>query len=160
MNKIIGTTLLLALFATVANAQQIDGSSELTILNKSDLMVKSVIANASQVQVSGITTYQIGDNNRHQLNQQQGENQIRLVQQGNFNNMDLQLLGEGNNYQFSQLGNNNDLQLRNLQANNNTLQIVQRGDNNQLIDNGSGTLNVPLRIEQSGGMKVLINGQQ
>lgn len=159
MKKILSYTVFLSVLVTVSHAQQIGGASELTILTKSDFMVQSVLANASSVQVSEISSYQRGDGNRNQLNPQQAENNIRMVQQGNFNNMDLQVLGEGNNYQFSQLGNNNDLQLRNLQSNNNTLQIIQRGNGNQLVDNGSGALNVPLRIEQSGGMRVLINGQ-
>jgi hypothetical protein len=149
----------LGLFSLNAQAQQLSGSAELTVLTKSDFMVQSVLSGASSVQVSALETYQIGNDNVRRINPQTGENQIRLIQQGNSNTMDLQLYGEGNNYRFSQVGNNNDLQLRNLEANNNTLQIMQRGNGNQLIDNGSGLLNRPLRIEQSGGMKVLINGQ-
>lgn len=152
-------SLLLGLFAISAQAQQIGGSSELTILRSSDLKVQSVLATASTVQVPEFITAQRGDGNRARLNPQDAENQIRLIQDGNFNTMDLQVYGQGNNYQFSQLGNGNDLQIRNLQATNNTLQIVQRGNDNQLIDNGSGTLNRPIRIEQSGGMKIMINGQ-
>jgi len=160
MKNNLSLALLLGLFAVSAQAQQIGGSSELTILRSDDLKVQSVLATASGVQVPEFTTTQRGDGNRVRLNPQDAENQIRLIQGGNFNSMDLQVYGEGNNYQFSQIGNNNDLQVRNLQATNNTLQIVQRGNGNQLIDNGSGTLNRPIRIEQSGGMRIMINGQQ
>ncbi len=157
MKKIAG--IFLVLLAVQAQAQQLSSSPELTVLTKSDLMVQSVLNSASSVQVSEITSFQHGNANQLRLNPQMGENQIQLVQQGSFNNMDLHLTGEQNNYQFSQLGNRNDLQINNLQANDNTLQITQRGDGNQLIDNGSGLLSRPMRIEQSGGMKVLINGQ-
>lgn len=160
MKKNLFLALLLGVSALSVQAQQIGGSSELMILNGNDLKVQSVLASASAVRVNEVTTTQIGDSNRSRLNPQDSENQIRLIQNGNFNNMDLEVHGKGNNYQFSQVGNGNDLQIRNLQATNNTLQIVQRGNDNQLIDNGSGTLNRPLRIEQSGGMKIMINGQQ
>ncbi|WP_373514705.1 hypothetical protein [Persicitalea sp.] len=159
-----GLAFLLLMGSTFAQAQQLGTDPELTVLNKSDLMMQSSLTNASSssvqvMQVGQVTSYQQGDGNRQYVNPNAGENNLRLVQQGDFNNMDLNLLGEGNTYQFSQLGNNNDLQLRSLEASNNTLQIIQRGNSNQLIDNGSGLLDRPIRIEQSGGMKVLINGQ-
>ena len=159
MKQAAGFVFAMLLGSTSAQAQQMGGAPELTVLTKSDLMVQSVLTNASSVQVGTVASYQQGDGNRQHVNPNAGENNLRLIQQGDFNNMDLNLLGEGNTYQFSQLGNNNDLQLRSLEASNNTLQIVQRGNNNQLIDSGSGLLNRPIRIEQSGGMKVLINGQ-
>ncbi|GHB58341.1 hypothetical protein [Persicitalea jodogahamensis] len=162
MKQIAALVLTFILSSTLTRAQQLGGSPELTVLTKSDLMVQSVLTSASSVQVGQtgeIVSYQQGSFNRQNINPNAGENSLRLVQQGNFNNMDLNVLGEGNNYQFSQLGNNNDLQLRSLEASNNTLQIVQRGNDNQLIDNSSGLLNRPIRIEQSGGMKILINGQ-
>ncbi len=162
MKEIAAFVLTIILSSTLTRAQQLGGAPELTVLTRSDLMVQSVLTNASSVQIgqTGETvSYQQGSFNRQNINPNAGENSLRLVQQGNFNNMDLNILGEGSNYQFSQLGNNNDLQLRSLEASNNTLQIVQRGNDNQLIDNGSGLLNRPIRIEQSGGMKVLINGQ-
>lgn len=159
MNKFIVSIFALVLLSASAEAQQVAGSRELVVLTQSDLMVNSVLNNASSVSVAELRAYQSGNGNQQRISPQNGENDIRLIQQGDFNNMDLQLLGEGNKYQFSQLGNNNDLQLHNLQAKNNTLQIVQRGNGNQLIDNGSGLLTRPIRIEQSGGMKVLINGQ-
>ena len=160
LKQIAGIAVALILVSTLAQAQQLmGGAQELTILTKSDLMVQSVLTNASSVQVSEIFSYQQGSHNRQQVNPDAGENSLRLIQQGNFNTMDLNLLGEGNTYQFSQLGDNNDLQLRKLEASNNTLQIIQRGNDNQLIDNGSGLLDRPIRIEQRGGMKVLINGQ-
>lgn len=159
MKNTLCFTLILGFVTGVAQAQQLNGSSELTILRGDDLKIQSVLASASTVQVNEITTMQNGNNNLAHLNPQNGENQIRLIQNGNFNSIDLQVYGEGNNYQFSQIGNRNDLQIRNLEATNNTLQIVQKGDGNQLIDNGSGTFNRPLRIEQTGGMKIMINGQ-
>ena len=159
MNKFIVLAFILGLFSSSVEAQQSAGSGELTILTQNDLMINSVLSNASLVSVAELKAYQSGNGNQQRISPQNGENNIRLIQQGDFNTMDLQLQGEGNNYQFSQLGNGNDLQLRNLQTNNNTLQIVQRGNGNQLIDNGSGLLSRPIRIEQSGGMKVLINGQ-
>lgn len=160
MKNTLCFTLLLGLLAGLVQAQQLSGSSELTILKGDNLKVQSVLASASMVQVNESTTIQLGNANLAHLNPQNGENQIRLIQNGDFNRMDLQVYGEGNNYQFSQIGSRNDLQIRNLEATNNTLQIVQRGEGNQLIDNGSGTLNRPLRIEQTGGMKIMINGQQ
>lgn len=153
---ILGTVLLIG---NAGQAQQLSGNSELTLLNQSELAIKQVLATASSVRVDEMISYQRGNGNQQSLNPQDGKSQIQMVQDGSFNSIDVQLMGERNNYQFIQQGNRNVLELRNVQANDNTLQIVQRGNDNQLIDRGSGLMSRPIRIEQSGGMKVLINGQ-
>lgn len=159
MKKLLALVGLTLLIGSTVSAQQLGGSSELTLLNQSGLSIKQVLASASSVSVGELTSYQRGNTNQQSINPQRGENQIQMIQEGSFNTMDVQMFGEHNNYQFIQQGNRNVLELRNVQANDNTLQIVQRGNNNQLIDHGSGLLSRPIRIEQSGGMKVFINGQ-
>ncbi|MPR35281.1 hypothetical protein [Salmonirosea aquatica] len=159
MKKLLAFAGTVLLLNSAAHAQQLSGSSELTLLNQSGLSIKQVLASASSVSLDELTSYQRGNANQQTINPQQGENQIQMIQDGSFNTMDVQLLGERNNFQFVQQGNRNVLELRNVQANDNTLQIIQRGNNNQLIDQGSGLLSRPIRIEQSGGMKVFINGQ-
>lgn len=154
---------LVCLVATIcaSEAQQLTGSSELTLLNQSGLQIRQVLASASSVRVDEITTFQRGDGNQQTINPQAqlGNNQIRMAQDGSFNTIDVELLGERNNFQFVQQGNRNALELRNVRANDNTLQVIQKGDGNQLIDHGSGLMSRPIRIEQTGGMKVFINGQ-
>lgn len=159
MQKILSIVVMLLLLGSAIQAQQLRATSELTILNQSALQVQQVLTSASSVRVDEITSYQRGNNNQQNLNPQRGESQIQMIQDGSFNSIDVQLLGERNTYQFIQQGNRNVLELRNVQATDNTLQIVQRGNGNQLIDHGSGLMSRPIRIEQSGGMKVYINGQ-
>ncbi len=159
MRIIVLCFLMVSVLVRVSQAQQIRGASELNILNQPDLMVQKTLASASSVRVSEIMSYQNGNANQQVVSPQSSSNNIRLIQDGNLNTMDLRMAGEWNNYEFIQQGNRNVLELRNVQANENTLQIVQKGNGNQLTDLGSGLLNRPIRIEQSGGMKIIINGQ-
>lgn len=159
MKNFLSIAAMLLWLGGATQAQQLRATSELTVLNQSTLQVQQVLASASSVRVDELTSYQRGNNNQQSLNPQRGESQIQMIQDGSFNSIDVQLLGERNNYQFIQQGNRNVLELRNVQATDNTLQIVQRGNGNQLIDHGSGLMSRPIRIEQSGGMKVFINGQ-
>lgn len=157
MNKIAILLLAVGSLMTYATqAQQLQGSSELAILSQSNAGARKTLATASSVQVSEMMTFQRGIGNSQSLNPQRGENNIQLIQDGNFNAIDAQLMGENSRVQLIQQGNRNVLDVQNVQTTNNTLQVVQRGDGNQLVDHGTGLLNRSIRIEQSGGMKLIV----
>lgn len=157
MNKLLTAFLAIGSLLTYsAQAQQLRGSSELAILSQSNVGTRDFLNSAASVQQNQTTTLQRGTGNQVFLNPQQGENDIRLIQNGNFNAIDAQLLGENSRVQLFQQGDRNILDIRNVQTTNNTLQVMQRGDNNELVDYGSGLLNRSIRIEQSGGMKLIV----
>lgn len=157
MNKLLTAFLAIGCLLTYsAQAQQLRGSSELAILSQSNVGTRDFMNSAASVQQNQTTTLQRGTGNQVFLNPQQGESDIRLIQNGNFNAIDAQLLGENSRVQLFQQGDRNILDIRNVQTTNNTLQVMQRGDNNELVDYGSGLLNRSIRIEQSGGMKLIV----
>lgn len=155
--KAILFALILTCIGLQSMAQQIL-DSELAIQTEQSLMMKQVMAKASSVHVDEILGYQNGLSNSLSLDMPRGVNRLTVVQEGDLNLIDFQAHGINNDFQFIQRGNSNNLQLANVQGSSNTLQVVQRGNGNQLIDRGSGLMNRPLRIEQSGGMKLIING--
>lgn len=146
--------LLLALMPWAASAQV----SELDLFTKQSLQMQQMTANASSVSVEEIKSFQAGSGNSQRIANGGERNQLQLIQEGNLNSIQMQLDGSGNRQQFIQQGNRNSLDLGNVGATNSSLQIIQRGDGNQLTDTGSSLLRGPIRIEQSGGMRVLING--
>ncbi len=153
MRELMGV-LLLAFVPLLASAQV----SELDLVTKQNLQMQQVTANASSVSVQGLTGFQAGNGNSQRITNQGEGNQLQIIQEGNLNSIQMQLEGSGNRQQFIQQGNRNSLDLRGVQATNSSLQIIQRGEGNQLTDTGSSLLRSPIRIEQSGGMRILING--
>ncbi|WP_019988858.1 hypothetical protein [Rudanella lutea] len=104
---------------------------------------------------------QSGQNNRFSFEGSPGNtgNQITFTQTGNNNQLDFSLTGSNNTYLFEQIGNRNVLDLQNFQTNGVRLEIGQSGNGNRLETNGYPLSNstIPLRITQTGGMRLIIN---
>jgi hypothetical protein len=100
---------------------------------------------------------QTGRLNNVQYRETGRDNQVRVQQQGAQNSLDLDLSGNDNQYSIAQKGNQNRFQWGAVQQDGGQLEVVQRGHNNQLIREGSATAaGVPMRIEQTGGMQLII----
>lgn len=109
-------------------------------------------------QTSEINIRQVGETNRVKLTGSGRENRLLVTQNGDTNQVDLDLLGEQNLLNVNQQGSRNVVDLRAVRANGEQLHISQQGNGNGL--SGSGyplATGVPIRIEQSGGMQLLIS---
>lgn len=85
-------------------------------------------------------------------------NTTNFRQTGDGNQLELNLIGSGNRYMVEQTGNRNVLSLPDVRSLNADVQLIQRGDGNQLIRAGSLSVGagVQMRIEQTGGMKIML----
>lgn len=105
---------------------------------------------------SEISLNQSGGNNNLRYVDLGNSNNARLRQIGNNNELELQLLGNDNAYELSQLGNNNTLKIVEPRSNVG-FSLTQTGNGNVLeqtfLPSGRG---VPMQIEQSGGMRLII----
>ncbi|GAA4403060.1 hypothetical protein GCM10023187_18770 [Nibrella viscosa] len=137
--------LLFSLLSVAASAQ-----SEFTCKPGVQPALKTPLSNE-------IILLQSGQLNQIQLQDKGAGNQINLQQQGINNVLDLDISGNDNQYSFSQQGDNNLAQWHSRQQNHRQLEVLQRGDNNRLIqDGGSLPGGIPMRIEQTGGMQLII----
>ncbi len=103
-----------------------------------------------------ITLVQSGQLNQLQYKETGRANAISLSQQGVNNLLDVDIEGSDNRFSFAQQGDNNAALWR-ARQNNGQLDVLQRGDNNRLVqEGGSPAAGVPMRIEQTGGMQLLI----
>lgn len=104
-----------------------------------------------------ITLVQTGQLNQLRFQETGRDNTVRLSQQGTNNALDLEVSGTGNRFDFVQLGDNNVTQWRARQQHNGQLEVLQRGNNNHLIQEGGFPVaGVPMRIEQTGGMQLIL----
>jgi hypothetical protein len=102
---------------------------------------------------------QAGSGNRLSFRSQGEGNNATFRQVGDANQIDLNLTGNSNRYVVEQVGNQNLLSLPDVRSVNADVQLIQRGDGNQLIREGSLSVGVQMRIEQTGGMRlILTNG--
>ncbi len=105
---------------------------------------------------SEITLVQTGQLNQLQYRETGSRNAVSLLQHGTNNTLDVDMIGSDNRYSFAQQGDNNAAQWRSRQ-NNGQLDVLQRGNNNQLVqDGGTFAPGVSMRIEQTGGMQLVI----
>lgn len=104
-----------------------------------------------------ITLLQTGQLNQLRVQDTGRGNTVRLSQQGTNNALDLELSGTGNRFDFAQLGDNNLTQWRAGQPTNGQVDVLQRGNHNRLIQEGGAPVaGVPMRIEQTGGMQLIL----
>ena len=100
---------------------------------------------------------QTGRLNDVQYRETGSNNRVRVQQQGAQNSLDLDLSGNDNQYSIAQKGNQNRFQWGAVQQDGVQLDVSQRGNNNQLIREGSAmAAGVPMRIEQTGGIQLTI----
>ncbi|WP_345246018.1 hypothetical protein [Nibrella saemangeumensis] len=112
--------------------------------------------NGTTPTTSEVILLQSGQLNQIRYSDSGTGNKVSLQQQGASNVLDLDLSGSDNQYSFAQQGDNNRAQWWSGQ-NNSVLDVLQRGNNNLLVqDGGSPASGVPMRIEQTGGMQLVI----
>jgi hypothetical protein len=103
-----------------------------------------------------ITLVQSGQLNQLHYQETGRANAVSLSQQGTNNLLDVDIVGADNRYSFAQQGDNNATLWR-ARQNNGQLDVLQRGNNNLLLQEGSSPASgVPMRIEQTGGMQLII----
>ncbi len=107
---------------------------------------------------SDASIVQAGSGNQLTLRSRGDGNATNLRQVGDGNQLELNLIGNGNRYFVEQMGNRNVLSLPDVRSSNADVQLIQRGDGNQLIRAGSLSVGagVQMRIEQTGGMKIML----
>ncbi|RME93997.1 MAG: hypothetical protein D6772_15255 [Bacteroidetes bacterium] len=131
---------------------------------------------------SAVRLRQIGEFNEV-LIEQTSQQTLLAQQQGNYNMIEVQLSGDANLVTAQQEGNHNNYELH-LEGTDNRLQVVQDGEYNNLIqdfkrveglqidvqqtgngnslemtESDAGPMVLPLRIEQTGGMQLIISNQ-
>lgn len=134
-------------------------SLPLTASAQSEVYFRQPVAdrNLAGLTSGEITLVQTGQLNQVRVQQTGADNSVRLSQQGISNTLDVAVSGTGNRYDFAQQGDGNVAQWRAGQQNNGQLDVLQRGNNNQLIQEGSvPAAGVSMRIEQTGGMQLLL----
>ncbi|QHV95532.1 hypothetical protein [Spirosoma endbachense] len=119
-------------------------------------LVQQAIVSGNVTAGSTVLIDQAGTGNKLLTSSQGSANAMLLRQTGNQNQLELNLIGNGNHYTVDQIGNQNVLTMPDVRSNNVDVQLIQRGDGNQLIREGSLSVGVPMRIEQTGGMKVIL----
>lgn len=128
----------------------------LAVSAQSEAYFRQPVVNGTGLAASELTLVQTGQLNQLQYQETGRTNAVRITQQGHANALDIELTGSNNRYGFAQQGDNNLTQWRASQ-NNGQVDVLQRGNNNQLIQEGSVVAaGVSLRIEQTGGMRVLL----
>jgi hypothetical protein len=87
-----------------------------------------------------------------------GQNKFQANQNGSGNEVNLDLSGGGNEFLFSQQGNNNKALLPNTMSSGKQFELNQTGNGNELTRDGAsvGTLPMSMKIEQTGGMRLII----
>ena len=127
-------------------------------LAQSEAYFRQPVANrtVAGLSASEVTLVQTGQLNQVQYQAMGRSNTVSLSQQGTANTLDLTITGANGHYSFAQQGDYNVARWQSRQ-NNAQLEVWQRGDNNQLIQTGDGrAAGVPLRIEQTGGMQLIL----
>lgn len=157
--------LTLSLLAGRAFAQSVTdseafwgGTLPLTVLERQAVLTGQVNQAADQV-----TLQQRGSGNQARYQNTGGGqgNRATLTQEGDDNRLSLSVNGSRNEYLLEQRGNANDLQLNGLRGDNLNLSVRQAGNHNGLTLSsdaleGVGGAVGPIRIEQSGGMRVTV----
>ena len=120
-----------------------------------DQSQSAFMANVSQKE--GLSVYVNGSFNRLTVSNQSSNSQVQLVQNGNGNNMNVSTGGSENKLALSQSGDNNNLNMMLLYGDGLQMQVKQTGSDNGLTSVGTPLIYAtPIRIEQSGGMKISI----
>ena len=108
-------------------------------------------------QKEGLSVYVNGSFNRLTVSNQNSNGQVQLVQNGNGNTMNVSTGGNENKLVLSQNGDNNNLDMMLLYGDGLQMQVKQTGSDNGLTSVGTPSVYAtPIRIEQSGGMKISI----
>ncbi|TDE15320.1 hypothetical protein [Dyadobacter psychrotolerans] len=155
---------LSALSLGALHAQQVPGeasfgSSAQSLSNLSDQAKISVISSFGGTGRPGsnANVIQSGNQNSLNLNLTGNGNNIVTSQIGDLNQLNLDLNGSNSQYVLEQSGNSNELQMKNIKSSGINFQSTQKDGGNSLILQGGsiGSLQ-SMKIEQTGGMKIII----
>lgn len=133
------------------------GTLPLTVTERQAVLTGQAFEAADQV-----TLRQRGSGNQASYQHSGGRgNRVTMTQEGDDNRLHLSVDGSQNEYWLEQRGNANDLQLNGLRGDGLNLSVRQAGNHNGLTlsrDALEGTVGTvgPIRIEQSGGMRVTV----
>ena len=127
------------------------------------VMERQAVLTGQTSQTDAVTLRQRGSGNEAYYRNAGGgqTNRVALTQEGDNNRLSLTLNGGQNDYRLDQLGNANDLQLNGMRGDNVNLSVRQAGNGNGLVVadsalEGLGGTVGPIKIEQSGGMRVTV----
>lgn len=122
------------------------------------LSVRQLYQSRTQSSESEIFIGQNGFNNQLSYANSGQDNTVRFNQNGNNNDIELNLLSNNTTVDLNQNGNNNELRLTDVADDGTTHLYTQNGNNNSLIQEGglTGAKGVSMRVEQSGGMRLVI----
>jgi opacity protein-like surface antigen len=148
-----------ALYAQQVSGEATFGSFSQSLSNLPDQAVISVINNYAGTGKPGThaSVIQTGDYNNLNLNLSGSGNNVLTTQIGDMNKLNLDLDGSNSQYVLEQNGNSNQLLMKNIRSNGINFQSSQTGGANTLtLEGGSMGSLQSMKIEQSGGMKLII----
>lgn len=135
-----------------------DASSPIRFRDQ-DLFLAQLLLRNSQYNPSGgpseIAITQAGANNRISYEDNGTSTSAYLGQNGSNNELDLRVYGDENSYSLQQNNNNNYLKITDFR-NNTAFGLTQNGNSTLEATFLPGGRGVPMRIEQSGGMQLIV----
>ncbi|HEV7382459.1 MAG TPA: hypothetical protein VGN64_21840, partial [Dyadobacter sp.] len=105
---------------------------------------------------SNANAVQTGNQNTLNLNLTGNGNNIVTSQVGDANMLNMDFVGTNSQYVLTQDGNGNQLQMNNITSNGVDVRISQKDGNNNLTLEGGITPLESMKIEQTGGMRIII----
>ncbi|REA57752.1 hypothetical protein DSL64_22730 [Dyadobacter luteus] len=105
---------------------------------------------------SNANAVQTGNQNVLNLNLTGNGNNIMTSQVGDGNVLNMDFVGKNSQYLLNQEGNGNQLQMNNITSNGVDVRINQKDGQNNLTFEGGITPLESMKIEQSGGMRIII----
>jgi hypothetical protein len=105
---------------------------------------------------SNANVVQTGNQNSLNLNLTGNGNNILTQQLGNGNVLYMDFVGTNSQYVLTQEGNENTLQMNNISSNGVDFRLNQKDGKNNLTLEGGITPLESMKIEQSGGMRIII----
>ena len=155
--------IVFALCFDTLHAQQIQGEASFGSFSQ------SLHAMQDQAKISVITGYtasgklgsntsvvQSGNQNVLNLNIKGNGNDVVTQQIGNGNLLNLDLLGNNSQYLLVQEGNENGLHMNNVTSSGIDFRVQQKNNGNSLTIMGGVTPLESMKIEQTGGMRIIV----
>lgn len=164
MKTFLITLSLSVLFFHALHAQQVPGEASFgsfaqSLTSLSDQAKISVISGYGGTGKPGTNANvtQTGNHNSLNLHLTGNGNNIVTRQTGDLNALNMDYKGTNSQYLLSQEGNDNKLQMNHITSNGIDFQVTQMdGGNSLTLDGGGFSPLQSMKIEQTGGMKILI----
>lgn len=163
MKKFLIALISTALCSGTLHAQQIPGEASFGSTSQ------ALSALPDQAKISVITGYpgtgragsnasviQTGNQNTLNLSLSGNGNNVLTQQTGDGNVLNMDLVGTNSQYILTQDGNENKLQMNNITSTGVDVRVNQKDGKNNLTIEGGITSLESMKIEQSGGMRIII----